>query len=183
MGSKAPKAAKLPTAAELAPLVDLQAQYNRVGYETPFGAQNYITNPDGTFTLKTDIGPEGRKLVERAVGIGMTDSNRFAVPDQINSIASALANRVGERFGLPAGQGFQLSPQAAKPSAKPQAQAAPPTPQGLPQATTGGSSYDVPPPAASTPHQSASSRSTYDNRKLGGAGASRAHLRMRREDY
>lgn len=171
MGSKAPKAAKLPTASELAPLIDLQAQYNRVGYETPFGSQNYVTNPDGTFTMKTDIGPEGRKLVERAVGIGMTDSNRFGVPDQVNSIASALANRVGERFGLPAGQGFQLSQQAAKPSAKPQ-QSAPPPAQGLPQAPS--QNYDAPPPAQVTqPRQSTGGN--YADRKRGG-GSGRLYL-------
>lgn len=180
MGSKAPKAAKLPTASELAPLIDLQAQYNRVGYETPFGAQNYITNPDGTFTLKTDIGPEGRKLVERAVGIGMTDSNRFAVPDQINSIASALANRVGERFGLPAGQGFQLSPNAAKPSAKPQQQAAPPPAQGLPQAPA--SNYDAPPPVRNTAPSTGGGGGSYTDRKRGG-GSGRLYLNQRRESF
>jgi len=42
MGSKnkAPQA-RMPTASELAPLVDLQAQYNRVGVSTPFGSQRY----------------------------------------------------------------------------------------------------------------------------------------------
>lgn len=133
MGSskKKPDAPKMPTANELRPLIELQAQYNRVGTETPFGSQNYRRNPDGTFSMVTDIGPEGRGLVGRAVGIGMTDGNRMQVPEQISGIASALADRIGSRFGLPAGGGFQLAPQAAMPPAKQQLQA-PPAAGGLP---------------------------------------------------
>jgi hypothetical protein len=89
MGSKnkAPQA-RMPTASELAPLVDLQAQYNRVGVSTPFGSQRYEVGPDGrSSTLVTDIGPEGRALVNRAMGFANTDSNRMEVPGQVNGLA------------------------------------------------------------------------------------------------
>lgn len=108
-GKKAPET-RMPTAAEIGPLIDLQAQYNRVGVRTPFGEQRYEVGPDGrSSTMVTDIGPEGQALVGRAVGLGMTDSARMQVPNQINGLAQALANRVGSRFGMAPEQGMQLA--------------------------------------------------------------------------
>ena len=123
MGKPKVEAAKLPTAAELGPLIDLQAKYNRVGVETPFGSQNYAKNPDGTYKMVTDIGPEGQQLVSRAVGLGMTDSARMAVPPQLEGMAGALASRVGQRMGLQYGnQPIQLGQPAPMPQQKPQQQ-------------------------------------------------------------
>ena len=134
MGSSKKKTpdVKMPTAAELRPIIELQAEANRVGVETPFGSQNYRRNPDGTTSMVTDIGPEGRALVGRAVGLGMTDSTRMQAPGQVNQIASALANRIGGRFGIEPGQAFNVSGPAAMPQAKAQPQQ-PPAAQ-LPQA-------------------------------------------------
>ena len=130
--SKAPEA-RMPTAAEIAPLVDLQAQYNRVGVRTPFGSQRYEVGPDGrSSTLVTDIGPEGQALVGRAMGFANTDSNRMQVPGQVNDLAQALLNRVGGRLGLSQGSGLQLAERANMPTAKPQAQ------QQMPEPTVGG---------------------------------------------
>lgn len=126
--SRAPDV-RMPTAAELGPIIELQAQANRVGVETPFGSQNYRRNADGTTTMVTDIGPEGRALVGRAVGLGMTDSTRMQAPQQVNAIASALANRIGGRFGIAPGQGFNVSGPAAMPAAKPAPQQQAPRPQ------------------------------------------------------
>lgn len=73
--------------------------------------------------MVTDIGPEGRGLVGRAVGLGMTDSARMQVPGQMNGIAGALASRVGQRIGLNYGnQPLQLASQAPMPAQKPQQQ-------------------------------------------------------------
>ena len=84
---KAPEA-RMPTASEVAPLVDLQAQYNRVGVSTPFGSQRYEIGPDGrSSTMVTDIGPEGRALVNRAMGFATTDSGRMGVNPQIDGLA------------------------------------------------------------------------------------------------
>ncbi len=100
--------------------------------ETPFGSQNYRKNPDGTTTMITDIGPQGRGLVGRAVGLGMTDSTRMHIPPQLEGIAGALASRVGQRMGKSYGsQPMQLMGNAPQPQAKPQAQT-PPPPQNLP---------------------------------------------------
>lgn len=105
----------LPNAQQLAPLLQLQQQYSQVGVETPFGSQQYKTNPDGSRRLVTSLTPGGEQLVGRAYDLGMTDSEQAGVPDQVNSIASALANKVGGRFGVAPGQGFQLSQTSAKP--------------------------------------------------------------------
>lgn len=131
MGSSKKKTpdVKMPTAAELQPIIELQAQANRVGVETPFGSQNYRRNADGTTTMVTDIGPQGQQLVGRAVGLGMTDSTRMQAPQQVNAIASALANRIGGRFGIAPGQGFNVSGPAAMPAAKPAPQQQAPRPQ------------------------------------------------------
>ena len=138
MGKPKVEAAKLPTAAELGPLLELQSKYNRVGVETPFGSQRYDRNPDGSYNMVTDIGDEGKGLVSRAVGLGMTDSNRLQAPEQLNGIAGALTSRIGQRYGLNYGNHpIQLTQTPAQPAAKPQQQAAPP-PQGLPAAPQGG---------------------------------------------
>lgn len=98
-----------------------------MGVETPFGSQNYRKNPDGTTTMVTDIGEEGRGLVGRAVGLGMTDSSRMQIPPQLEGIAGALASRVGQRYGLQYGsQPMQLGSPAPQPAAKPQPQQMPP---------------------------------------------------------
>ena len=80
--------------------------------------------------MVTDIGPEGRGLVGRAVGLGMTDSSRMNIPPQLEGIAGALASRVGQRYGLQYGsQPMQLGSQPAQPAqpaAKPQPQQMPP---------------------------------------------------------
>lgn len=110
----------------------MQAKYNRVGTETPFGSQNYRKNPDGSTTMVTDVGQEGRDLVGRAVGLGMTDSARMAVPPQLEGMAGALASRVGQRLGLQYGnQPIQLGQPAPMPPQKPQ-QPGPMPPTNLP---------------------------------------------------
>ena len=105
----------------------MQAKYNRVGVETPFGSQNYQKNPDGSYKMVTDIGPEGQALVSRAAGLGMTDSNRLQTPGQLSPIMGALASRVGQRLGVPLGNmPINLSQAPAQPQAKPQQQQLPP---------------------------------------------------------
>lgn len=124
----------MPTPGELAPLLELQSKYNRVGVETPFGSQQYARNPDGSYNMITDIGEEGKGLVSRAVGLGMTDSKRLEAPGQMNGIAGALASRVGQRMGLNYGsQPLALTQTPASPQAKPQQQQVPP-PNNLPGA-------------------------------------------------
>lgn len=117
----------------MSPLLELQSKYNRVGVETPFGAQRYERLPDGSYNMVTDIGEEGKGLVGRAVGLGMTDSKRLQAPAQMNGIAGALASRVGQRLGLEYGsQPMQLSQSPSQPPAKPQQQQLP-QPQQAPQ--------------------------------------------------
>ena len=114
----------------MSPLLELQSKYNRVGVEIPFGSQRYDRNPDGSYNMVTDIGDEGKGLVSRAVGLGMTDSNRQQAPAQMNAIAGALASRMGQRMGLDIGnQPIQLTQSPAQPAAKPQQQQALPPPQ------------------------------------------------------
>ena len=94
----------------MSPLLELQSKYNRVGVETPFGAQRYERLPDGSYNMVTDIGDEGKGLVDRAVNLGMTDSTRLQSAPQLNGIAGALASRVGQRMGLEYGsQPMQLT--------------------------------------------------------------------------
>lgn len=100
--------------------------------ETPFGSQRYDRNPDGSYNMVTDIGDAGKGLVSRAVGLGMTDSNRMQAAPQLNGIAGALASRIGQRVGLEYGSHpMQLTQTPANPPAKPQQQQAP-APQQLP---------------------------------------------------
>lgn len=107
-GKKKKAQPAIPTAKDIQPLVEAQQRASQVGVETPFGAQTYRTNPDGSRTLVTSLGPAGEQLANRALGLGMVDSQQVGVPDQVNMIAQGLANRVGGRFGVAPGQGLQL---------------------------------------------------------------------------
>lgn len=121
---KSPKQQKMPDPKEL---IALQAEYNRVNVDTPFGSQTYVPGPNGSTTLKTDIGPLGQQLVNRGVGLGMTDSNRMSVDPRMNELAGALLGNVGKRFGMDLGGSLQLAPEANMPQtpAKPQQQVQP----------------------------------------------------------
>lgn len=134
MGSsskKAPKAPKMPDPKEL---IALQAEMNRVNIDTPFGSQTYVPGPNGSTTLKTDIGPLGEALVGRGVSLGMTDSARQTIDPRMNELAGALLGRVGQRFGMDLGGALQLSPDAAMPQAQ-----AKPSPSGaMPDPSLGG---------------------------------------------
>lgn len=126
MSKKGAEAAKMPTAAELKPILDLQSQYNRVGVETPFGQQNYKQNPDGSFNMVTTAAPEMQGLINRAGSLGMTDSSRMSVPPQLENMAGALASRASQRLGMNYGsQPMQLGTEAPRPAAKPQPTAQP----------------------------------------------------------
>ena len=127
----------MPTAAQLRPMLDLQAKYSQIGVETPFGAQNYRRNPDGSTSLVTSLSPGGQALVNRSMGLGMTDSDQVFVPGQMNGIASALANRVGGRLGLaPQQNGVHLGQSKPTPT-----QGAMPPAQGI---STGGNAQQFP---------------------------------------
>lgn len=112
--------AKLPTPGELGPLLELQSKYNRVGVSTPFGAQNYSRNPDGSYNLNTTVSPGMQAMIDRVGGLAMTDSARMQGSPQVDAISGALAGRVGDRLGLSLGnapmQGVQ---QPQSPPAKP----------------------------------------------------------------
>jgi hypothetical protein len=115
-GKKKKAQAPLPTAQNIQPLIDAQQRASQVGVETPFGSQTYRTNPDGTRTLVTSLDGPGAALADRALSLGMIDSQQVGVPDQINQIAQGLANRVGGRFGVSPQSGLTLG------SSKPQGQ-------------------------------------------------------------
>jgi hypothetical protein len=139
MGSSSKKNPRQQAMPDPRQLIELQAATNRVNVDTPFGSQTYGAGPNGSTTLRTDIGPQGQALVGRGMSLGMTDSARQNVDPRMNELAGALLGRAGNRFGLNLGGSLQLSPDAVtpQPQAKPQAQT-PPAPQGLAPAPQGG---------------------------------------------
>lgn len=144
MGSSSKKSPKQQAMPDPRELIELQAETNRVNVDTPFGSQTYVPGPNGSTTLKTDIGPLGQELVNRGVSLGMTDSNRMTVDPRMNDLAGALLGKVGQRFGMDLGGALQLAPTPNMPQnqAKPQAQS-PPPPTGMPSfngGVVGGSS-------------------------------------------
>lgn len=131
MGGKSSSSAKMPTAAEIGPILELQSKYNRIGSNNQLGGQNYERNPDGSFNLNTTLSPQGQALADRAGQLGMTGSAQQQISPQMESIAGALASRVGQRVGQGiTNQPIQLMGQQQQPQ-KPQTQAQPGA-QGLP---------------------------------------------------
>jgi len=127
MAKKGGDAAKMPTAAELAPILELQNKYNRVGANNQLGGQNYTRNADGSFNLDTTLTPKGQALADRAGSLAMTNSAMMQSHPQLDGIAGALASRIGQRNGLSYGsQPMPLMGQQQSPQQKPQTQAQPP---------------------------------------------------------
>lgn len=130
---KSSSQAKMPTAAELGPILELQNKYNRVGSNNQLGGQNYTRNADGSFNLDTTLTPQGQALADRAGGFAMTNSAQMQMPSSMNDLAGALASRVGQRVGIQQGsQPMQLMGQQQGPQAKPQQGQQQPPAQGLP---------------------------------------------------
>lgn len=128
---KSAKAAAMPTAAELGPIMELQSQYNRVGSNNQLGGQNYKRNPDGSFNLDTTLTPQGQALADRAGSLGMAESSKMHASPEAESIAGALASRIGQRNGLQIGsKPMQLMGNQPQQQQKPQPTAQP-MPQGI----------------------------------------------------
>lgn len=107
----------MPDMPDPAQLIELAARVNRVNTDTPFGSQTYVPGPDGSTTLRTDIGPMGQALIGRAGALGLTDSQRLQIDPRLEQLAGGMLGRVGERFGMDLGGSLGLGGQGQGPNA------------------------------------------------------------------
>lgn len=91
-------------------LIELQARYNRVGARNPFGSATYQQNAGGGFDVVTEFSPQMQALANRQMGLAMTDSNRYQLPQQFGGLQDQLFGRIGQQLGQqggpPSGRGW-----------------------------------------------------------------------------
>lgn len=114
LSKKAPKPAAAPDPLQQ---IELQAKLNRVGQETPFGSTQFVKNADGSFNQKQTLSPELMQAFRNALSISGRPQQQVEADPRLAGLAGALADRVGQRFGIePSGQ-----PLSFKPAGQPQA--------------------------------------------------------------
>lgn len=131
LSKKAPKPAAAPDPTQQ---IELEAKLNRIGQDTPFGSTNFVRNPDGSFNQVQTLSPELQQAFQNAAGIAGKPQQGVEADPRLASLAGALADRVGQRFGIdPTGQPLSFKP-AGEPQQFPQPQLPqePAPPQGLP---------------------------------------------------
>jgi len=159
MGILKPKVPKLPEAPDPLKQIELQARFNRIGQDTPFGSTSFVQNPDGSFTQKQTLSPELQQAFQRALQFS-GPSQQVQLPDQVGQLAGALAGKLGQRFGLNLGN----SPLSLKP---PPAQQQPGADANQPPAVQPPPSL---PPVQTTPAQPAEPNQG-ENTRFGGGGS------------
>lgn len=92
MGSK-PKARDIDVPDPLA-IIEAEKNANRTDAMTPFGSSRWQGD-----TQVTEFGPQMQQMSDRMFGLGMQDSQRIEPPEFLGDLGSAIASRVGDRYG------------------------------------------------------------------------------------
>lgn len=80
-------------------MIQLQAQYNRVGRTGPFGSSTYESGPNGSTNINTTLSPQMQSLVDRQFRLAGQDSQQYRLPSGVSGIRDNLISRVGANGG------------------------------------------------------------------------------------
>ena len=78
---------------------------NRVGVETPFGSQHYITTPDGHRILKTTLSPDAQYMLSQQMQRANTPNVPYQLPNGQNELLANVLARLRGRYQPPVVQG------------------------------------------------------------------------------
>jgi len=114
-----PKASKIDVPDPLE-IIEAEKQANRTGVRTPFGSSRWEGD-----TQVTEFGPQMQAMQDRMFNLGMQDSQRMDMPDYMGDLGSAIAGRIGERYGLAGVAGADKPKTAQAPPKVPEQYAGP----------------------------------------------------------
>lgn len=99
------KSTDMPAAPDPRQAIELQAEVNRIGANTPFGQQFFARTQGGGHTLNTALSPEMQRVAAQQLQLGSARSAQQGADPRLNALAGALSSRIGDRLGLDLGGG------------------------------------------------------------------------------
>lgn len=95
---------KIPTI-DTSKLIAENEAVNRVGVETPFGSQHYITTPDGHRVLRTTLSPEAQYMLSQQMNRAQRETVPYQLPNGQNELLANVMARMRGKYQPPVDQG------------------------------------------------------------------------------
>lgn len=128
-------AGKPPKAPDPRLVIQAQEQANHYNQTNPFGSATWQKGPDGQNTLSQQYSPQMQQAVDRAFTLSQKDPTPQYIPQGLSELSSAVLGKVGSKYGLTPGQGFDTN---MKNAYKPPPQIQPGQLNGMPQSPSTG---------------------------------------------
>lgn len=74
---------------------------NRVGVNTPFGSQNYVTDANGQRVLQTTLSPEMQQMLAQQMGRANQSAAPYQAPEGQNQLLADVMGRLRGRYQPP----------------------------------------------------------------------------------
>lgn len=113
---------KPPAAPDPRLVIQAQEQANHYNQSNPFGSATWSKGPDGQNTLTQSYSPQMQAALDRSFELSQRDSQKQYIPQGLSDLSSAVLGKVGQKYGLTPGQGFDTNmknPYQAPPQANP----------------------------------------------------------------
>lgn len=102
-------AGKPPSAPDPRLVIQAQEQANHYNQTNPFGSATWSKGPDGQSSLNQSYSPQMQQAVDRAFTLSQKDPTPQYVPQGLSELSSAVLGKVGSKYGLTPGQGFDTN--------------------------------------------------------------------------
>lgn len=74
---------------------------NRIGVQTPFGSQQYVTGPNGQRILQTSLSPEMQQMMNHQMGRAQQQATPYQLPNGQADLLANVMSRVRGRYQVP----------------------------------------------------------------------------------
>lgn len=102
-------AGKPPKAPDPRLVIQAQEQANHYNQTNPYGSATWSKDPSGNSTLNQSFSPRMQAADDRAFQLSQKDFTPQYVPQGLNDLSSAVLSKVGSKYGLTPGQGFDTN--------------------------------------------------------------------------
>lgn len=102
-------AGKQPKAPDPQLVIDAQERANHYNQVNPFGSATWQKGPDGQNTLTQSYTPQMQAAMDRAFQLSQKDPTPQYIPQGLSDLSQAVLGKVGQKYGLTPGQGFDTN--------------------------------------------------------------------------
>ncbi len=102
-------AGKAPQAPDPRLVIQAQEQANHYNQTNPFGSATWQKGPDGQNTLTQSYTPQMQSAMDRAFQLSQKDPTPQYIPQGLSELSSAVLGKVGQKYGMTPGQGFDTN--------------------------------------------------------------------------